>query len=222
MLKTQSPVFLTALGLFWATLSGCVIHVGSDGVDSGFRGVSSVFGEVSVSQGKTVGDVSSVNGGIELEDDVTAGTVDTVNGSIEIGADVSVKEATTVNGDIEAGRNFSSFGKVKTVNGEIVIAQQSRVQGDVATVNGDIVLKSVNIEGDIYTKNGDISLEENTVVHGDLVYGRQDRSRRNTKPTLTISGDSSVKGDIILKRPVTLYIDDQQLLERIQYRYSDA
>lgn len=222
MLKTQSPIFLTALGLFWATLSGCVIHVGSDGVDTGFRGVSSVFGEVSVSQGKSVGDVSSVNGNIELEDDVTAGTVDTVNGSIEIGSDVSVQEATTVNGDIEAGTNFSSAGKVKTVNGEIVIAQQSVVQGDIGTVNGDILLKSVDVEGNLYTKNGDISLEEKTVIHGDLVFGRQDRPRRGTKPTLTISGTASVKGDIILKRPVTLYIEDQRLLERVQYRYSDA
>lgn len=221
MLKTQSSLFVTCLGMFWLTLSGCVIHVGSDGIDSNYNGVSSVFGEVSVSEGKTVGDVSSVNGNVELEDYVTADKVDTVNGSIEVGRHVAVSEATTVNGDIETGTEFKSEGKVETVNGEINIESMSRVKGDIATVNGDIVLRNVVASGNVYTKNGDMALTEKTLIKGDLIYGRRGRSSNRSLPVLTISQDSDVQGEIVLKRPVTLRIQNAELLEKVRYLYSD-
>lgn len=221
MLKTQSPIFLTSLGIFWLTLSGCVIHVGGGGISADSRGVSSIFGDMGVSEGKVVGDVSSVNGNIELENHVVAQNVDTVNGNIEVGDNVSVSEASTVNGNIETGTDFTSQGKVETVNGEISIAAMDKVEGDISTLNGDINLTKVTANGDVYTKNGDMNIEDNTVIQGNLIYEKKDRSRHNSKPTLTISKNSIVTGDIVLKRPVNLDIKNPELLAKVQYRYSD-
>lgn len=204
-----------------AHLSGCIIHVGGDAEDGSGR-VSSVFGGLTVSEGKRVSDVNSVNGSIDLEDHVSAQDVETVNGSIEIGDNVSVDEAETVNGDIDIGRNFSSAGFVETVNGDIRILRNSQVGGNVKTVNGDIELSGVSVNGDADTRNGDITLADNTHIKGDVVFHHNKGSNRwKSLPSLTISADSKVDGKIILHREVQLNFDDAELLKKVQYEYND-
>ena len=203
-----------------AHLSGCIIHVGG-GAEDGSGRVSSVFGGLTVSEGKHVSDVNSVNGSIDLEDHVSAEDVETVNGSIEIGDNVSVDDAETVNGDIDIGRNFSSSGFVETVNGDIRILRNSQVGGNVKTVNGDIELSGVSVNGDADTRNGDVTLTNNTHIKGDVVFHHNKGANRwKSVPSLTISADSKVDGQIILHREVKLDFDDAELLKKVQYKYN--
>jgi DUF4097 and DUF4098 domain-containing protein YvlB len=206
------------------SLSGCIIHVG--GKQKGDKGgVSSVFGSVEVSEGKSVADVSSVNGGIELHNNVVAQQVDTVNGDIEIGANVTVENANTVNGSIDVRSDFKSFGDVETVNGDISIQQDSEIQGSVKTINGDIKLNGVLVSKDVITKNGDVTLRNSSIVYGDLIYESQNQSNsksyRFNRPELKIEKGSQVLGNIILRQKVDLDIEDPELLEKVQHNYSD-
>lgn len=203
-------------------LTGCVIHVGGGhSGDSGGSGVSSLFGDVSVSSGKSVTDVSSVNGDVELEDSVTARTVDTVNGDVEIGDHVQVRSISVVNGEIETGQHFTSESSISSVNGDIDVDAHSRINGDVSNVNGDITLIGTNVSLDVVTNNGDISLLQSTVIAGDLIYRDGNGSKRNwgTPPTLVIDANSKVEGSIILERPVTLKIDNPAMLDKVQRRF---
>jgi DUF4097 and DUF4098 domain-containing protein YvlB len=185
-------------------LSGCVIHVGGGHSSDSGGGVSSLFGDVSVSAGKSVNDVSSVNGDVELEDNVIARTVDTVNGDVEIGDHVVVRSISVVNGDIE-------------------VDEHGRINGDVSNVNGDISLVATHVTLDVVTNNGDISLTRSSHIAGDLVYRDSNGSKRNwgTPPTLTIDADSTVDGQIILERPVNLNIENPALLEKVQHRFGE-
>lgn len=207
------------------SLSGCIIHVGGKkNNDSNYGSVSSVFGSVEVSEGKSVGNVSSVNGGIELHDNVVAQQVDTVNGDIDINSNVTVENANTVNGSIEAKSSFKSFGDVETVNGDISIQQDSEIQGVVKTINGDIKLNGVLVSKDVITKNGDVVLKNGSIVYGDLIYESQDNSNhksyRFNRPELKIESGSQVLGSIILKQKIDLDIEDPELLKKVQHNYS--
>lgn len=205
------------------SLSGCFIHVGGGGSNhSSGNGVSSVFGELEVSEGKEVANVSSVNGSIELHNSVTANVVDTVNGSIEMGNHVTVESADSVNGDIEAGNNFTSYGPIETVNGDIKIAEHSTLHQNVKTVNGDIHIEHTQVKGSLHTHNGDVTLTKNSIVLGDIVYRSNNRKHRyNMTPTLTIKEGSTVEGEIILQREVELDIEDAELLRKVSYQYSE-
>lgn len=207
------------------SLSGCIIHVGGKkNSDSDYGSVSSVFGTVEVSEGKSVGDVSSVNGSIELHDNVIAQQIDTVNGDIDINSNVTVENANTVNGSIDVRSNFKSFGDVETVNGDISIQQDSEIQGGVKTINGDIKLNGVLVSKDVITKNGDVTLRNGSIVYGDLIYESQNQSNsknyRFNRPELKIEKGSQVLGNIILGRKVDLDIEDPELLEKVQHNYS--
>lgn len=204
-------------------LSGCVIHVGGGHSSDSGGGVSSLFGDVSVSAGKSVNDVSSVNGDVELEDNVIARTVDTVNGDVEIGDHVVVRSISVVNGEIEIGQHFESESGISSVNGDIEVDEHGRINGDVSNVNGDISLVATHVTLDVVTNNGDISLTRSSHIAGDLVYRDGNGSKRNwgTPPTLTIDADSTVDGQIILERPVKLNIENPALLEKVQHRFGE-
>lgn len=225
ILKRTTLAKLFIISVTAISLSGCIIHVGGKkNSDSEHGSVSSVFGSVEVSEGKTVGDVSSVNGGIELHNNVVAQQVDTVNGDIEINTNVTVENASTVNGSIEVDTNFKSFGDVETVNGDISILQDSEVQGGVKTINGDIKLNGVLVSRDVITKNGDVRMINGTIVYGDLIYESQNNSNsknyRFNRPELKIEKGSQVLGNIILKQKIDLDIEDPELLKKVQHNYS--
>lgn len=200
-------------------LSGCVIHVGGgDG-----SGVSSVFGNVSVSEGKEVGDVSSVNGNVELADSVRARHVDAVNGNLEMGDNVTIAWGNTVNGNIETGTGFYSEGKIETTNGNIHLGKNSEVVDNVETVNGDIELPAVKVGGSLVTHTGDIILTEGTSISGDIVFRKRSRSSswfgRDETPTLRVDATVTLNGDIVLQRPVILELADPAMKSKVIEEY---
>lgn len=209
---------LAMASLLATQLSGCVLHVSGNG-EMEFGGVSSVFGNVSVSEGKHVTDVSSVNGNIELEDNVSAQNVDTVNGNIEIGDHVSVRKAETVNGDISTGTHFVNSGSTETVNGGIRIEPHGQIGNNVKTVNGDIELKHVKVGGNVVTNNGDIYLTDHTQVEGDVIFRKNDRRRDRHEPTLRVAETVRIGGEILLYRDVELQIDNPQLQNKVRRMY---
>lgn len=202
--------------------SGCVIQVGSAERDGN---VSSIFGLLEVSEGKTVKDVSSVNGGVMLSDYVAAQSVDSVNGSIEVGQFVSVDSLQTVNGNIEAEHNLQVNHDVRTVNGSVILRFDSSVGQNIETINGDILLEDVRVGGKIETQNGNVSLANHSVIQGDVVIHQPDRDSWKWDPSipvLSIDASSTVLGDIILEREVTLNVVNPELQARVIRRYSSA
>jgi DUF4097 and DUF4098 domain-containing protein YvlB len=216
---------LLTTSLICLSLSGCIIHVGGHGSDGiNFDGVSSVFGDLEVSEGKLVGNVSTVNGSIALADNVEAKTVDTVNGDIDLANKVTVISAETVNGDIQGGPDLNVAESLTTVNGDIDVAQGGQIDRDISTVNGDITLKGVAVGLDVITSNGDISLSQSSHIKGDIVFRRQEKSfftSRQPRPTLYIAADVQLDGQIILERDVLLKLDNPQLAAKVIRRFSD-
>jgi DUF4097 and DUF4098 domain-containing protein YvlB len=202
--------------------SGCVIQVGGAEREGN---VSSIFGQLEVSEGKTVKDVSSVNGGVELQDHVQAQRIDSVNGTIAVGDFVSVYSMHTVNGDIEAGHNLQVSQDVRTINGGVDLKYDSLVSRDIETINGDIALDDVRVGGNIETQNGNVSLSNQTQVTGDIVFHPRDKDSwswagEQNIPELSIDTGSSVQGRIILEREVKLNFVDPELQERVIRRYN--
>lgn len=198
------------------TLSGCVIHIDKNGKS----GVSSVFGGVTIDDGRTTGNVSTVNGGVDIGSNANVGTISTVNGGVELGTHATARNIDVVNGDIELFQHAKVNGDTTTVNGGVSLFGNNYISGDVVTVNGDIEVISSTIDGSIETNNGDINLTEGVKVGGDIVFKEGKRKYwESSTPTLTIDSDSHVSGSIILLRPVTLKIKNPTLMEKIEYRY---
>ncbi|MBU3022525.1 hypothetical protein [Aestuariibacter sp. A3R04] len=224
MLKQQHKLIALSITSF-VLLAGCVVHVGGHASSGGGGEVSSVFGSVSVSEGKRVSDVSSVNGDVLLEDNVIASDVSTVNGDVEMGDNIMVDTATTVNGNIQGGENLHVFGETSTVNGNISLSMGSIISGDITTVNGDITLSDTEAKQHIITVNGDISLLGNTQVMGNIVFEETDDGwelNGKSVPVLYIDANVRLSGQIILKRAVTLHIDNPVLEEKIVRRGGSA
>ncbi|MDF2178654.1 hypothetical protein P2G88_10375 [Aliiglaciecola sp. CAU 1673] len=205
-------------------LAGCVIHVGSH-QDKG--DISGVFGSISVDPHSEAGNVSAVNGGVTLEDDSSARDVSTVNGGIELGERVSIDRAETVNGGIEARSQLSVRSDLITVNGDIQTATGADIGGEVETVNGDIRLQDAVVGRDVKTGNGDIHLLGNTLVKGDVIFTHEHNNNRfwswgdNDTPTLYVSANTRIEGQIILRRPVKLELDDSALNNKVVRRYGE-
>jgi len=188
-------------------LAGCVISVGAE---SRGGNVDSVFGSITVADGKHMGHIETVNGSIELGDKVTAGKLETVNGGIETGSHCKFASAETVNGDIEVGQNSDVRGTLETVNGDIELAANSRVGGNIETVNGDILLETAHASKNVETVNGDIKLRGKTLVMGNIIFEEPGGGWFNdwftTDSHLHIDAKAEVKGEIHLHRPVKLHI----------------
>ena len=219
----KKTLLLSAIVASGLTLSGRVIHVGSD--DSGRDGanLSSVLGGFDIRDGRTLGDVSTVNGGIDIGNDVTAEDLETVNGGIDLGHNVSVRSAEVVNGDVEAGENLRVSEDIETVNGDVTLGRFADIGDDIETVNGDISLKESVVRGNVETVNGDITLKDNTRIAGDIVYEdpHGDWNWESSVPTLRIDASSTVEGMIILHREVKLDIANDALLSKVKRKYSD-
>ncbi len=218
----MQPKIIIAV-LATSLLYGCIIHVGGDYRDKPGSSVSTILGGIDIDAGHHVGDLSTVNGGIELEDNVVAKDVETVNGGIEMGDNVTVEDASVVNGNIEAGTNLRVNGDMTTVNGKVLLNKGANIGGDIGTVNGDITLVAAQVGKDIITHNGDIELTDATVIKGNIVWEKRDDDSwfDNDKiPTLSISADSTVEGEIKLYREVELRLENPSLKDKVRYFYS--
>lgn len=81
-----------------------------------------------------------------------------------------------------------------------------------SNVNGEIELSGAEVGGDLKTVNGDVSLEDGSVVKGDLVVEKNSGwgwgKSKSRKPRVVIGPGSRVLGTIILQREVELFISD--------------
>ncbi len=158
-----------------ATVNGGVF-IGTDCTIKG--NCRTVNGRVAVGSNSHVKSLKSVNGSIKLDDNIVVnGDLETVNGGIRVGSEVSVE------------------GNLETVNGGVSVASGGSIQGTLRTVNGGIDLDNTKVTGTLVTSNGDITLENGTRVFGNLVI-RGGKGRESKAPTITVSGESFVQGDI--------------------------
>ena len=220
----KSFIASAAMLLTASLLTGCVIHVGNASALEG-SSFSSILGNIDIAEGKHAGDISSVNGNVEIGDNGGADEVSIVNGNLEMGNHVSVRNIDIVNGDVSAASHLNVLNGIETVNGNVTLPTQSIIGGSVETVNGDITGVDTTIKQHIETLNGDITLSGSSHVLGDIIYNETEKSWGNTsdsKPTLSISASVIVDGNIILKRPVNLDLENDALKQKVVVSYTGA
>lgn len=224
--STQKPIYSMLIGAFtMALLAGCIMQVDASATSK--KGVadgdnfSSVNKSLTVKSGQTIGNASSVNGSLTIGDNVQANKITSVNGRLRLGENVTANKLSTVNGKLSADEGLNVSEEVTTVNGKIQISQNSEIGGKVASVNGTIDLKNVDVGGNLETINGNINIRDNTVVDGDIVFGSKNGKNyyNGPDPILSIENGSIVKGDIILRRPVDLEIEDADLRDKVVIDY---
>lgn len=184
-------------------------------IDAGAEasGASSVNGSISVGENARVtGNVKTVNGTIRVDEGASIEKASTVNGAVRLGKGVQSESLNTVNGSIKVAEMASVDGEIAAVNGRITIEAGSNVADNVSNVNGQIELSGAVVGGNLKTVNGDVSLEDQSVVKGDLVVEKNKSwgwgKSSSRKPRIVIGPGSRVEGKIILERKVELFISD--------------
>lgn len=181
------------------------------GAESG--GASSVNGSISVGEDAVVtGNVKTVNGTIRVDQGASIEDASTVNGAVRLAEGVKSGSLSTVNGSVKVGSSTAVDGEVSAVNGRITIDKGSNVSAGVSNVNGQIELEGAVVGGNLETVNGDVSLEDKSVVKGDLVVEKNSGwgwgKSKSRKPRIVVGPGSRVEGKIILKREVELFISE--------------
>ena len=200
---------LLAVPAMGATINKSVkIEAGSES-----SGASSVNGSISVGEDAVVtGNVKTVNGTIRVDQGASIEEASTVNGAVRLAEGVKSGSLSTVNGSVKIGACTSVDGKVSAVNGRITMQKGSNVSDGVSNVNGQIELEGAMVGGNLETVNGDVSLEDASVVKGDLVVEKNSGwgwgKSKSRKPRIVVGPGSRVEGKIILKREVELFISE--------------
>ena len=202
-------LMLMAVPALGATVNKSVkIEAGSES-----SGASSVNGSISVGEDAVVtGNVKTVNGTIRVDQGASIEEASTVNGAVRLAERVKSGSLSTVNGSVKVGRSTTVDGEVSAVNGRITIENGGNVSDGVSNVNGQIELEAAVVGGNLQTVNGDVSLEDKSVVKGDLVVEKNSGwgwgKSKSRKPRIVVGPGSRVEGKIILKREVELFISE--------------
>ena len=202
-------VMLLAVPVFAASINKSIkVEAGAEA-----SGATSVNGSISIGEDAMVtGNVKTVNGTIRVDAGATIEKASTVNGGIRIARGVQSESLNTVNGSIKVADQASVDGEIAAVNGRIMIDSDSKVSSNVSNVNGQIELSGAEVGGDLKTVNGDVSLEDKSVVRGDLIVEKNNSwgwgKSKSRKPRIVIGPGSRVDGTIVLKRKVELLISD--------------
>ena len=166
------------------------------------HGPKTVNGSISIGNNCTIsGNCDTVNGRIKVGDNCEVRSLHTVNLGVSVGNHTVVDGSiVTVNGSITCGEEVKVDDDVTTVNGSIHCGKGVSIQGSVSNVNGDHTLIAALVKGDLKTNTGDITLQDNSIVEGDIII-RRSRSffNRQRHLDIRISGNSEVKGDIIVE-----------------------
>lgn len=160
----------------------------------------SVNKSIQIEDGETVrNDLSSVNGNITIGDNCKVlGDCNSVNGAAEMGEDSQVDGISTVNGSISVGKNSVVHEDLESVNGSITCEAGVKVRGEINSINGSIELFNTEVENNITTMNGSISLNDQTLVMGNIeVEVKGKILSGNPKVKIHIRDHSVVEGDII-------------------------
>ncbi len=90
--------------------------------------------------------------------------------------------------------------------------------GKVSNVNGGIALDAAHVGGGIETTSGDIDVGANSRVEGGILVN-QDNSwfhfGVSRDPRIVIGPHAVVKGDLVFKRTVQLYVSDSATVGKI-------
>ncbi len=208
-MKKLSLNFILALGvisIIGLLVTGCNVGVNRsirirDG-ETVTHGPSTVNGSITIGNNCTVrGDCDTVNGRIRVGDHCEVRSLHTVNLGIGVGNDTTVDGSIgTVNGSITCSEGVKVDDDVSTVNGSIRCEKGVEILGSVSNVNGDHFLIDTVVKGDLVTHTGDITLQDNSVVEGDVIIKKSSSFfGRPRHLDIRISGNSEVKGDIIVK-----------------------
>ncbi len=166
------------------------------------HGPKTVNGSIIIGNNCTIrGNCDTVNGRIKVGDNCEVRSLHTVNLGVSVGNHTVVEGSiAAVNGSITCGEEVKVDDDVTTVNGSIHCGKGVSIQGSVSNVNGDHTLIDTVVKGDLKTNTGDITLQENSIVEGDIII-RRSRSffKRHRHLDIRISGNSEVKGDIIVE-----------------------
>ena len=202
-------VVLLAVPALGATVNKSVkIEAGSTA-----SGATSVNGSISVGEDAVVtGNLKTVNGTIRVDGGATIEKASTVNGGVRVSDNVKCESLSTVNGSVKVGAGASVDGGLAAVNGRIMINSGSGVADDVTNVNGQIELTGAEVGGNIETVNGDISLQDQSVVKGNILVEKNSGwgwgKSKSRKPRIVIGPGSRVEGKIDLEREVELFISE--------------
>ena len=201
---------LMAVPAFGASINKSInIEAGSER-----GGATSVNGSISVGENAVVtGGLTTVNGTIRVDDGATIENAKTVNGKIHVARNVKAENLNTVNGSVTVGGTSSVDGDIETVNGRITLETGASVARDLENVNGRIELTAAEVGGHLSTVTGDVSLNEGSVLQGDLIVKKPNnwgwKSNKNSrKPRIVIGPGSRVNGTIELEREVELFISE--------------
>ena len=184
-------------------------------------GEDTVFGDIQVPSGQTVGSLSSVNGNIRISFGARAAQVNTVNGRIELDEKVEVQSVSSVNGDISGAKELRVSGKIETVNGTISLAESSNIAGEINSTNGDIQLSGVKLQSNLVNMNGDITVTSNSVIAGNIVVkaNKGANNANNKQPVITLAPEVNLLGGILLERPATLNLTNAEHKAKVQHLY---
>ncbi len=158
-------------------------------------------------------DCITINGNIKVGDNSKVmGSCRTVNGNIYVGTNSTVKKLQTVNGNISIDKDTKIFSNIQSVNGSVTCASNVFVRRNIQTINGPIGLDNTRVKKDITTHNGDITLDNGSVVGHNIIIKKSDRHKRRKTPlNISLSGNSIVEGDNIVKDKnleVFVFIED--------------
>lgn len=204
-----------ALFALSATLAfGTAFSTGNSDLD-----IDKVNGSIHVPDNATVGKLSTVNGSIHVGDGAHAIGATTVNGSIHVGANATLDALDTVNGGIHVGVGTKIGKAVEAVNGSITLAAGADVAGKLSNVNGGIALDAALVGGGIETTSGDIDVGANSRVDGGILVNQNNSWFHfgiGRDPRIVIGPHAVVKGDLVFKRMVRLYVSDSATVGAIE------
>ena len=209
---------LALIVLSAALAAGTAFAAGNADLNNRDLDIDKVNGSIHVPDNATVGKLSTVNGSIHVGDGAHAASATTVNGSIHIGANATIDALDTVNGGIHVGAGTKIARTIEAVNGSIALAAGADAGGKVSNVNGSIALDAAHVGGGIETTSGDIDVGANSRVDGGILVN-QDNSwfhfGVSRDPRIVVGPHAVVKGDLVFKRVVRLYVSDSATVGKI-------
>lgn len=182
--------------------------------------MATVNKSISIADGQTINKgLSSVNGSIHIgENCKISGNCKTINGRIKVNKNCKVRSLKTINGRIKVNETTVVDGRISSINGAVICQKGVGVKEDISTINGTIHLSNTHVNEGLTTHNGSIYLSDKSLVKGDIVIKKSNRSsffifkpKRHRLKIKVLEG-SVVEGDIINKDKyvdVTVIIDKQ-------------
>jgi len=183
----------------FAALLVLVLVAGTGAVARAGNGINSSIhvGDGEVREGK----LSALNGGISVGDGARVRECESVNGPVRVGRNATVERISAVNGQIDVGDGTVVEKEIESVNGPVSLSPRAVAEA-VSTVNGPIRLSGAEVGTDLRTVNGDITLEDGSVVGGDVVIEESHGSgHRDRKLHIELSGGSEIRGNVINEDP---------------------